>query len=101
MLKVNLNDKEDSYIHKAQFLDEKHRKLFSFPQKEGTDYVLKFSEDQADELRDLCGEQLQVVGFDQNYELTKEGKILESLIDKFFIIKCIHDSFQDLSLIHI
>lgn len=87
MLKVKLNNKEYSYIHKAKFLDENYRKLFSFPQKENTDYVLKFSEDQVDELRDLCGEQLQVVGFDENYELTEEGKILESLIDKFFIIK--------------
>lgn len=87
MLKVKLNDKEYSYIHKAKFLDENHRKLFLFPKKEGAEYVLNFSENQADELRDLCGEQLQVAGFDENYELTEEGKILESLIDKFFIIK--------------
>lgn len=85
MLKVKLTDKEYSYIHKAKFLDENHRKLFLLPQKEGTEYVLNFSEDQADKLRDLCGEQLQVAGFNENYELTREGKILESLIDKFFV----------------
>lgn len=85
MLKVKLNDKEYSYIHKAKFLDENYRKLFSVPQKEGVEYVLNFSEDQADELRDLCGQQLQVAGFDENYELTREGQILEYLIDKFFV----------------
>lgn len=38
-----------------------------------------------DVLRDFFGEQLQVCGFDENYELTPEGRILENLIDKFFI----------------
>lgn len=53
--------------------------------KKTDDYLLVFSEDQADELRDLCGKQLEMIGFDENYKLTRKGKILESLIDKFFI----------------
>ncbi len=37
-----------------------------------------------DELRDWASNKLQVVGFDMNYSLTEEGKILESLIDKLY-----------------
>lgn len=35
-------------------------------------------------LRECCGEYLLVVGFDQDYNLTPEGKTLEDLIDKFY-----------------
>jgi len=42
-------------------------------------------DDQADELRDCCTDRLDEVGFDENYELTAEGKKLEQLIDKLFI----------------
>jgi len=48
-------------------------------------YYCTVAEDQADDLRDICGEQLQIVGFDKEYNLTNEGRILESLIDKFFV----------------
>lgn len=34
---------------------------------------------------DLFGEQLQIQGFDKNYNLTKEGAILENLIDLFYL----------------
>ena len=47
-------------------------------------YVIHLSEEDASDIRDICGEQLQVVGFDENYSLSKEGKNLESLIDKLF-----------------
>jgi hypothetical protein len=33
---------------------------------------------------DWAGERLQKVGFDGDYSLTKEGKILEELIDLFY-----------------
>lgn len=38
-----------------------------------------------DEIRDMFGEQLQIEGFDENYCPTKQGRILESLIDKFYL----------------
>jgi hypothetical protein len=47
--------------------------------------LLKISEDQADEIRDLYSEQLLLVGLDENYNPNIEGIILESLIDKLFI----------------
>lgn len=39
----------------------------------------------ADEIRDLCSEQLQISGFDENYNLNEEGKMLENLIDIFYM----------------
>lgn len=38
----------------------------------------------ADKIRDKAGEKLQLVGFDKDYNLTKEGEILENLIDKLY-----------------
>ncbi len=46
---------------------------------------LSINNDQADKIRNICAEYLQLIGFDENYAPTEEGKILEILIDKFFI----------------
>jgi hypothetical protein len=35
-------------------------------------------------LRELVGDRLQQVGFDENYSLTPEGERLEELIDLLF-----------------
>lgn len=45
----------------------------------------ELNDDEADELRDLCGERLQTHGFDDKYDPTDEGVKLESLIDKLFV----------------
>ncbi|MCK4622814.1 MAG: hypothetical protein KAT62_11445 [Desulfuromonadales bacterium] len=42
-------------------------------------------DEEADILRELCCDRLQVSGFDKNYELTTEGNQLEDLIDKLFV----------------
>lgn len=47
-------------------------------------YVGEIANDIADQVRDKCGDELQLDGFDEDYEPTKKGKILESLVDKFF-----------------
>lgn len=39
----------------------------------------------ADEIRDWASDELQRKGFDINYELTPEGKMLEELIDLFYV----------------
>lgn len=36
-----------------------------------------------EDILDILGDRLQEVGFDNNYEITKEGVRLETLIDKF------------------
>lgn len=66
-------------------MNDQYRKLLFSGQLDNDKYLIKISEDQADEMRDLCEEQLQIAGFDEKYEFTVEGKILESLIDRFFV----------------
>ena len=51
---------------------------------ENSKQAIFMSEDNADLLRDFFIERQQEIGFNINYELTKEGKILEHLIDKFY-----------------
>ena len=85
MLRIELNKKEYNYLCQASFLNNKYKKRFFSGHQYQDKYLITISEDQADVIRDLCGEQLQIVGFDEKYELTPEGKILESLVDKFFI----------------
>ena len=43
------------------------------------------STEQIEALRGACTEALARIGFDVSYELTAEGRVLEDLIDKFFI----------------
>ena len=38
-----------------------------------------------DTIRDWAGGELQRAGFDKSYELTNEGKILEELIELFYL----------------
>ena len=42
-------------------------------------------DDDADALRDLCGERLQTHGFGRNYEINEEGERLERMIDRLFV----------------
>ncbi len=84
MIEIELTEKEHSYISQTSFLPENFRNLLS-PRKHQNDvYLLEISEELADEIRNLCGKQLQIAGFNKKREPTEEGKILESLMDKFF-----------------
>jgi len=85
MLKIDLSEFEFNYINTNLLKKNKLTKQLFFCKKNHDIYSLLMSEDEADEIRDLCGEQLQIIGFNQDYELTCEGKILESLIDKLFV----------------
>lgn len=86
MMKINLNETEYSYLLNSSFLSVNWKTLINISNQQIDDsHIITISEDQSDELRDLLGEQLQLVGFDEKYKLTTEGRILESLIDKFFI----------------
>lgn len=53
--------------------------------KESPFIIIKVDENTADEIRDWASDELQRKGFDINYELTPEGKILEELIDLFYV----------------
>ena len=46
---------------------------------------LSGSEEEIDELRNICGDYLAYAGFNENYEATQKGESLENLIDKLFV----------------
>lgn len=83
-LDINLTKDEFDYLTNAPFLPKKCRKFrFSPPYLEGV--VVKIYPHDADEIRTLCSIQLQVNGYDEKKELTPEGKLLESIIEKLFV----------------
>ena len=50
----------------------------------GNGIILEVKDEIAIEIRDWVGEKLQKEGFDENYELNENGKILEQLEDLLF-----------------
>lgn len=72
--------KNELDLLKNTFLKDKSNLEFIIIEREAIDIV----DDFVDEIRDWALEQQQIIGFDENYELTKEGKILENIIDKLY-----------------
>ncbi len=82
---VKLSRSQFHYLNNS--LPEKRPDLKSKLQirKEDHFVFVEVDEDVADEIRDWAGEELQTKGFAPNYELTSKGRILEELIDAFYI----------------
>ncbi len=66
--RTQLNQNEYSYLCKGSFLPDRLRQVFFLTEREENVCQLNITEDQADEIRDLCGQQLQLVGFDEKYD---------------------------------
>lgn len=47
--------------------------------------ILELEPENVEKVRDCLTEQLAKIGFDKDYSLTRNGAILEGLIDKFYI----------------
>lgn len=86
-MKVKINKEEFELLSSGQLLpDDLRRKVIKGASLQNNGiHILEVSDDDADLIRDYCGDQLQKIGFDENYDPTKEGRILESLIDKLFV----------------
>jgi hypothetical protein len=83
-MQVRLTSEEFEYLLKCTFLGQAERSLLMKATRTGENYLVDVSVEEADSIRDACGEQLQRAGFDEKYAATTEGAILERLIDKFF-----------------
>ena len=79
-MKVKITNAKRNYL-KLTFIQE-NQSLRNILQDNTN--IIDINVDTMDELRDWASNKLQVVGFDMNYSLTEEGKILESLIDKLY-----------------
>lgn len=82
LVSVNLTVAEASYVLRELSLDEATRGAI---ERASVRLLEALTPQQADAIRDLCGERLQQVGFNEKYEPTPEGRVLETLIDKFLV----------------
>jgi hypothetical protein len=85
MRTVALSDAELKYLADASYLPEGiDTTTKSLEGSTGRGGMLTVSAAEAEHLRSLFTERLAEVGFDENYELTPEGSMLEALIDRFY-----------------
>jgi hypothetical protein len=82
MMKVRLDLGELAYLRRRALLPSE---VLDQASPTGGGFLLNLSESDADNVRDACGEDLQRIGFDENYKPTKEGALLEGLIDKLLV----------------
>ena len=84
-MKVKLTSLEYEYIQSNFFIDKidliKSIKSEKFDNK----VILNLPDEIAEEIREWACEKLPIVGFNEDYELNSEGKILDNFIDKFYI----------------
>lgn len=84
-MRARLSPECFEYLLKGNFLGQREKALFNGATRTGENYLVEMSDDDADVVRDACGEHLQRVGFDAEYNTTPEGKTLEKLVDLFFV----------------
>ena len=84
-LAIKLSDDEISYLKSANFLTQSQLTLLDiFKWNSNSNGILNLSPMAAEDFREAFTEQLAKFGFDESYNLTDEGKILEELIDHFY-----------------
>lgn len=82
---VKLNKNQFDYLDYSLSEEKESLRLKLQVQKEGQFIFVESDEDTIDKIRDWAMDKQVRVGFDMNYDLTKEGKVLEELIDAFYI----------------
>jgi hypothetical protein len=84
--KIRLSERELMYLQNSQFLPDALAQVVQAAKP--TDYgagALLMSREVAEQFRDEFTMHLAAVGFDADDVPTAEGKLLEDLIDRFFI----------------
>jgi hypothetical protein len=83
---VRLSHAEMVYLCVAGFLEAQQIEILNKAARSGAPKVtLQFTREAALEFSDVLTVRLAAVGFDENYEPTPEGHLLEDLIDRFFV----------------
>lgn len=83
---VHLSGREAMYLRNAAFLpDELSRIVNAAKDTEDYGIIISLSGEMCERFREVFTEHLAKVGFDDVYEPTSEGKILETLIDRFYM----------------
>jgi len=85
MSTVRLSSQELLYLKNTAFLGQDLLEVIDSAERQRRGYLIHVSRDIAEQFRSAFTERLARRGFDSAYDLTREGKVLEELIDKFFI----------------
>lgn len=83
-MEISLTKQEFDYLTQGNFLPRKLLRLIYEATQSGDRFIVDLTDEDADNIRDHCGDRLQEVGFNETYEPTEIGMIIEDLIDKFF-----------------
>jgi hypothetical protein len=84
MRTIKLSKMEVAYLANTRFLPEDLAQMVSMAETtEGEARLLKLDRDIAERFRDEFTTRLAKSGFGPDYEPTREGKLLEDLIDRF------------------
>ena len=82
-MRVKLQKNQLDFLE--QHLKRERPDLYKYRKNSLIASIFEMNDDDNDiELSDWFGEKQQLIGFDENYELTKESKILDELSDKFY-----------------
>ncbi|MGJ1013667.1 hypothetical protein ACR77X_07035, partial [Bacteroides salyersiae] len=82
-MRIRLNQNQMNYLYDNFIKGNTNLMLKLRIDKKENVYLIEVNDDIADQIRDWANLQLQRKGFDRHYKLTKEGEILDMLIDAF------------------
>jgi len=82
----HLSSQEADYLNRLAACDESiTRVLKSQEQASGGRVKLSLSRADAEDVRGFLTMKLAAVGFDENYSPNEQGRVLEKLIDRFYL----------------
>jgi len=86
MRDIVLNAKRARYLLDAQFLTSTQRAVLEAAKpRRGGGLSFSIPDDLAEEFREAFSDRLTEIGFDGEYEPNEEGRVLDDLIDQFFV----------------
>lgn len=84
-MRVKLSSHQKEYLLKSVLNESPLSSVGENITKKNNSYYVDVTEEQADNIRDLCCDKLDIYGYDEDYELSSVGEILEELIDLFYV----------------
>lgn len=83
---LHVSTDELHFLNQLVSRDELATGLLSFQKvAHGDETTIQLTRAEAEQLRDFLTTQLATVGFDENYSPNEQGRILEKLIDRFYL----------------
>lgn len=81
-----LSAEELDYLQQLALRDATIASVLKLPTSAGPGRAtIQLGQDEAEQLRESLTRQLAEIGFDEKYRLNDQGKMLEKLIDRFYL----------------